>query len=179
MARNDTKKPAGAAAPDAKGAPADTGTQTEGAATDATGSAGGAAPPAAANELAGQAANTAEQPPAASAAGPGDAAQQVGSVSDTQVENLADSLRVQTQDSGPLAPPAWPPQLFDVRVLAPVTIGGVRYQPNTVLEGLPLALVEAHLGSVDPHPEAVDYARANDGEVVQYQGQGQEEDYQE
>lgn len=171
MAKNDTKKPAGAAAPDAKGAPADTGTQTEGATTGATGSAAGAAPPAAANELAGQAANTAEQPPA-------DAVQQGGSVGDTQVEELADALLARAQDSGALAPSAWPPQLFDVRVLAPVTIGGVRYQPNTVLEGLPLALVEAHMGSVDPHPEAVDYARANGGEVVQYLGQDQEDEGQ-
>lgn len=67
-------------------------------------------------------------------------------------------------------------ELCDVRVLAPVTICDVRYQPNTVLEGVPLALVEAHLGSVDPHPEAVAYARANDGAVVQYQGSAQEED---
>lgn len=178
MAKNDTKKPAGAAAPDAKDAQADKVAQAEGTITGATGTAAGAAPPAAANELAGQAANTAEQSPAASAAGPADVVQQVGSVSDTQVEELADALLARAQDSGALASSAWPPQLFDVRVLAPVTIGGVRYQPNTVLEGLPLALVEAHMGSVDPHPEAVDYARANGGEVVQYLGPDQEDEGQ-
>jgi len=178
MAKNDTKKTAGAAAPDAKDAQADKVAQAEGTTTGATGTAAGAAPPAAANELAGQAANTAEQSPAASGAGPADVVQQVGSVSDTQVEELADALLAHAQDSGALAPSAWPPQLFDVRVLAPVTIGGVRYQPNTVLEGLPLALVEAHMGSVDPHPEAVDYARANGGEVVQYLGPDQEDEGQ-
>lgn len=179
MAKNDAKKTAGPAAPDAKEAQADKDAQAVTTTTSATEGAAGAAPsdaPPAANELAGQPASTGEQPPAASAAGPADAVQKVGSVSDTQVEELADALLARAQDSGALAPSAWPPQLFDVRVLAPVTIGGVRYQPNTVLEGLPLALVEAHLGSVDPHPEAVDYARANDGEVVQYQEQGQEED---
>ena len=156
MEKNGTKKTAGAAAPNTKDAQADKGTQAEGATTGATGTAAGAVPPA-----------------AASAAGPADAVQQVGGVSDKQIEELADSL---LQDRGPLSSLAWPPQLFDVRVLAPVTIGSVRYQPNTVLEGLPLALLEAHLGSVDPHPEAVDYARANDGEVVQYQAPNQEED---
>ena len=176
MARNDTKKPAGAAAPDAKDAQPDTGAQSEGATTGVTEAVAGAASPAAANDLTGQAANTAEQPSAASAAGQADALQQLGSVSDTRTEELADALLAQAQDSGALAPPAWPPQLFDVRVLAPVTIGSVRYQPNTVLEGLPLALVEAHLGSVDPHPEAVAYARANDGAVVQYLGPDDEED---
>nr|WP_182312094.1 hypothetical protein [Comamonas testosteroni] len=181
MAKNDTKKTAGAAAPDVKEVQADKDAQAVATTTGATEGAVGAAPPAeppAANELAGQPANTSEQPPAESAAGPADAVQQVGSLSDTPVEELADALLARAQDSGALAPSAWPPQLFDVRVLAPVTIGGVRYQPNTVLEGLPLALVEAHMGSVDPHPEAVDYARANDGEVVQYQGPDQEDEGQ-
>lgn len=181
MAKNDTKKTAAAAAPDAKEAQADKDAQAVATTTGATEGTVGAAPPAAppaANELAGQPANMAEQPQAESAAGAADAVQQVERVSDTRIEELADSLLAQTQDSGALSPPAWPPQLFDVRVLAPVTIGGVRYQPNTVLEGLPLALVEAHMGSVDPHPEAVDYARANDGEVVQYQGPDQEDEGQ-
>lgn len=179
MAKNDTKKTAGVAAPDAKEAQADkdaqAGTTTTGATEGAVGAAPSDAPPAA-NELAGQPANTAEQTSAESAAGAADAVQQVGGVSDTRVDELAAALLAHATENDPLAAPAWPPQLFDVRVLAPVTIGSVRYQPNTVLEGLPLALVEAHLGSVDPHPEAVDYARANDGEVARYQGQGQEED---
>ena len=173
-------KTAGAATPDAKAAQTDKDAQAVTTTTGATESAVGAAPPddasAAANELAGQPANTAEQPSAESAAGPADVVQQVGSVSDTKVDELAAALLAHATESGPLAPPAWPPQLFDVRVLAPVTIGDVRYQPNPVLEGLPLALVEAHLGSVDPHPEAVAYARANDGAVVQYLGQEEDDD---
>ena len=177
MAKNDSKKPAGTTAPDAKDTQADkdaqAGTTTTGTTEGTVGAAPSDAPPAA-NELAGQPVNTTEQTSAESAAGPADAVQQVDRVSDTRIEELADSLLAQTQDSGALSPPAWPPQLFDVRVLAPVTIGGVRYQPNTVLEGLPLALVEAHLGSVDPHPDAVDYARANGGEVVQFQVQEDE-----
>lgn len=123
------------------------------------------------NEQVGQPVNTAEQLPA-EAAGQADALQQVGLLSDTQIEELKDPLK---QDRGLLTSIAWPPQLCDVRILAPVTIRDVRYQPNTVLEGLPLALVEAHLGSVDPHPDAVAYARANGGEVVQFQGPDQEE----
>jgi hypothetical protein len=172
-------KTAGAAAPDVKEAQADKDAQAVGETTWATETGAGTAPPAAppaTNEQAGQPASTAEQTPAEAAAAPADAVQQVGSVSDTQIEELADALLAKTQDSGPLTSLAWPPQLFDVRILAPVTIRDVRYHPNTVLEGLPLALVEAHLGSVDPHPEAVVYARANGGEVIEFQGLDQDED---
>lgn len=172
-------KPAGAAAPDVKAAQTDKGGQAVDETTGVTETAAGATPPAAppaTNEQADQPASTAERPPAESGAGSADAVQQVGLLSDTQIEALADSLLAKTQDSGPLTSLAWPPQLFDVRILAPVTIRDVRYQPNTVLEGLPLALVEAHLGSVDPHPEAVAYARANGGEVIEFQGQDQDED---
>ena len=178
MAKNDAKKTAGAGLLDAKEAQADKDAQAAATTTGAKEGAVGAAPPdasPAASELAGQSVNAAEQPPADPAAGPADALQQVGLLSDAQIEGLKDSL---LQDHGQLTPLAWPPQLYDVRILAPVTIGGVRYQPNTVLEGLPLALVEAHMGSVDPHPEAVAYARANDGEVVQYQGPDQEDEGQ-
>lgn len=167
-------KTAGAAASDVKAAQTDKDAQAEGTTTGATETAAGAAPlaaPVAVNEQADQPAYTAEQLPA-EAAGQADALQQVGLLSDTQIEELKDPLK---QDRGLLTSIAWPPQLCDVRILAPVTIRDVRYQPNTVLEGLPLALVEAHLGSVDPHPDAVAYARANDGEVVQFQGPDQEE----
>lgn len=53
----------------------------------------------------------------------------------------------------------------DVRVLAPVTIGCERFVPNDVIEGLPLALAKAHAGSVDTHPDAVDYARSTGSPV--------------
>lgn len=57
----------------------------------------------------------------------------------------------------------------DVRVLAPVTIAGVSYGPNDVIEGLPLALVEAYAGSVDDHPDAVDYAHSIGAPVKQFE----------
>ena len=47
----------------------------------------------------------------------------------------------------------------DVRVLADVTIAGVRYLSNDVIEGLPASLVEQHAEAVDAHPDAVAYAR--------------------
>lgn len=59
--------------------------------------------------------------------------------------------------------------LCDVRVLAAVTIAGIRYAPDTVIEGLPVALAEAHAGSVDPHPDAVAYARSTNAEVLQFE----------
>ena len=57
----------------------------------------------------------------------------------------------------------------DVRVLAPVTIAGAGYDPNDVIEGLPLALVEAYAGSVDDHPDAVAYAHSIGAPVKQFQ----------
>lgn len=67
-------------------------------------------------------------------------------------------------------------QLVDVRVLAAVTIGGERFQPDDVIEGMPENVAQAYAGSVDPHPDAVAYARANGGDVVQYQDQEEDED---
>lgn len=61
------------------------------------------------------------------------------------------------------------PERFDVRVLTPVTIADVRYEPNDVIEGLPLALVEAYAGSVDDHPDAVTYARDNGAPVKAFE----------
>ncbi|MEH3087712.1 MAG: hypothetical protein PGN26_14530 [Xylophilus ampelinus] len=46
------------------------------------------------------------------------------------------------------------------RVLAAVTIAGVRYQPNEVITGLPGSLAKQHADSVDSHPDAVAYARS-------------------
>lgn len=57
----------------------------------------------------------------------------------------------------------------DVRVLAPVTISGVSYSPNDVIEGLPLALIEAYAGSIDDHPDAVDYAHSIGAPVKQFE----------
>ena len=177
MAKNDTKKTAGAAGKALEGETS----QAAGAATDVTNTAA-AAPLVGASVIgdqAGQTANTSGILPAVGGLGT-DSSVASGATAIVALEARIPAseypgalpvIEVQ-QDPGGLV------RLFDVRVLAPVTIGGVRYQPNTVLEGLPLALVEAHMGSVDPHPEAVDYARANDGEVVQYQGPDQEDEGQ-
>lgn len=48
----------------------------------------------------------------------------------------------------------------DGRVLAAVTIAGTRYQPNDVVVGLPGSIAEQHRDSIDTHPDAVAYARA-------------------
>ena len=63
-----------------------------------------------------------------------------------------------------------------MRVLAPVTIAGTRYEPNDVIEGLPLALIEAYAGSVDDHPDAVTYARDSGGTVKAFAGPVHAED---
>ncbi|MFT3815444.1 MAG: hypothetical protein QM740_19050 [Acidovorax sp.] len=57
----------------------------------------------------------------------------------------------------------------DVRVLAAVTIGDTRYQPDEVIEGLSVAIAQAHHGSVDPHPDAVAYARTLGTPVHQFE----------
>ena len=84
------------------------------------------------------------------------------------------------ESAAPAAPaahkPEEAPESYDVRVLAPVTIAGTRYEPNDVIEGLPLALIEAHAGSVDDHPDAVTYARENGGAVKPFTGSAHEED---
>lgn len=61
------------------------------------------------------------------------------------------------------APPAPDPEVADVvrcsvRVLAAVTIADVRYTPDAVIHGLPVALAEAYAGSLDRHDDAVTYA---------------------
>lgn len=52
-----------------------------------------------------------------------------------------------------------------VRVLAAVTIGTVRYQPNDVIEGLPELLLAQHSESLDDHPDAVAHAVESGGQV--------------
>lgn len=72
-----------------------------------------------------------------------------------------------------------PPQemlLVDVRVLAAVTIDGVRFLPNDVIEGMPDAIAQAYADSVDAHPDAVAYARSIDSPVKPFQGQAHAED---
>ena len=56
-----------------------------------------------------------------------------------------------------------------MRVLAQITIGEVRYPPNTIIEGLPVAIAEAYKDRVDAHPEAVAYARSVDAPVVAFE----------
>lgn len=67
-------------------------------------------------------------------------------------------------------------QLVDVRVLAAVTIAGVRFAPDDVIEGVPEATAKAHAGSMDPHPEAVAYARSVGAPVKPFPGQAHAED---
>lgn len=64
----------------------------------------------------------------------------------------------------------------DVRVLASVTIGGARFQPDDVIEGMPDSVAQAYAGSVDPHPDAVAYARSLGAPVLPYPGQAHAED---
>lgn len=64
----------------------------------------------------------------------------------------------------------------DARVLAAVTIDGQRYQPDDVIEGLPQALAQAYKSSLDPHPDAVAYARSTGAPVKPFLGQVHAED---
>lgn len=82
--------------------------------------------------------------------------------SETQALATAGAEEAQAQSSPPAVPDPTPAEVEScaVRVLAAVTIGHVRYKPNTLIEGMPLALAKAHAGSVDPHPDAVAYARS-------------------
>lgn len=66
--------------------------------------------------------------------------------------------------------------LVDVRVLAAVTIDGVRFQPDDVIEGMPESVAKAYAGSVDPHPDAVAYARSVGAPVKPFSGQAHAED---
>lgn len=66
--------------------------------------------------------------------------------------------------------------LVAVRVLAAVTINGVRFQPDDVIEGMPETIAQAYAGSVDPHPDAVAYARSVGAPVKPFPGQAHAED---
>ena len=66
--------------------------------------------------------------------------------------------------------------LVAVRVLAAVTIDGVRFAPDDVIEGVPEPTAKAHAGSVDPHPDAVAYARSIGAPVKPFPGQAHAED---
>ena len=66
--------------------------------------------------------------------------------------------------------------LVDVRVLAAVTIDGVRFAPDDVIEGMPETIAQAYAGSVDPHPDAVAYARSVGAPVKPFPGQAHAED---
>lgn len=63
-----------------------------------------------------------------------------------------------------------------VRVLAAVTIDGVRFAPDDVIEGMPETIAQAYAGSVDPHPDAVAYARSVGAPVKPFPGQAHAED---
>lgn len=83
------------------------------------------------------------------------------------------------QTAGAAAQPDAVPQqvqLIDVRVLAAVTIGGARFQPDDVIEGMPDSVAQAYAGSVDPHPDAVAYARSLGASVLHFPGQSHEKD---
>ena len=83
------------------------------------------------------------------------------------------------QTAGAAAQPDHAPQqvqLVDVRVLADVTIGGMRFQPDDVIEGMPDSVAQAYAGSVDPHPDAVAYARSLGAPVLPFPGQAHAED---
>ena len=60
--------------------------------------------------------------------------------------------------------------LVAVRVLAAVTIDGVRFAPDDVIEGMPETIAQAYAGSVDPHPDAVAYARSVGAPVKPFPG---------
>jgi hypothetical protein len=75
------------------------------------------------------------------------------------------------QDSGPQEL-----VLVDVRVLAAATIDGVRFAPDDVIEGMPETIAQAYAGSVDPHPDAVAYARSVGSPVKPFPGQAHAED---
>ena len=83
------------------------------------------------------------------------------------------------QTAGAAAQPDAAPQqvqVVDVRVLAAVTIGGARFQPDDVIEGMPDSVAQAYAGSVDQHPDAVAYARSLGAPVLPYPGQAHAED---
>lgn len=59
------------------------------------------------------------------------------------------------------AAPAESGKTVNGRVLAAITFGEVRFEPNDVIEGVPEKLAKQHADSIDTTPEAVAYARAH------------------
>lgn len=57
----------------------------------------------------------------------------------------------------------------EARVLAAVTLAGVRHAPGVLLEGVPVALAKAHADSLDAHPDAVAHARADNAPVFKFE----------
>lgn len=97
--------------------------------------------------------------------------------SETQAPATAGAADGQGAGAGTQQDPA--PQdvaLVAVRVLAAVTIDGVRFQPDDVIEGMPESVAKAYAGSVDPHPDAVAYARSVGSPVKPFPGQAHAED---
>lgn len=97
--------------------------------------------------------------------------------SETQAPATAGAADGQGAAAGTQQDPA--PQdvaLVAVRVLAAVTIDGVRFQPDDVIEGMPESVAKAYVGSVDPHPDAVAYARSVGSPVKPFPGQAHAED---
>lgn len=87
----------------------------------------------------------------------------------TELQALA-TVGAPSAASNPLAEaPPTKVERCAVRVLAAVTIADVRYKPGVVIEGIPVDLAEAHAGSVDAHPDAVEYARSINAEVLQFE----------
>ncbi len=56
-----------------------------------------------------------------------------------------------------------------VRVLCTTTLGANRYQPNNVIEGVPADVLSQYAGSLDPHPDAIAFAKAEGGPTLQYE----------
>ena len=124
---------------------------------------------------------TAAEAPAADQVAGQQAQQQVGDEAaqsgETQAPATAGAADGQGAGAGAQQDPA--PQdvaLVDVRVLAAVTIDGVRFQPDDVIEGVPETIAQAYAGSVDPHPDAVAYARSVGAPVKPFPGQAHAED---
>ncbi|UGA37796.1 hypothetical protein JOS77_28250 [Chromobacterium haemolyticum] len=63
------------------------------------------------------------------------------------------------------APAAPEDAVITVRVLSAVTIGDVRYQPNTVLT-LSSVLAKQHADALDDHPDAIAMALADGGKEI-------------
>lgn len=106
-------------------------------------------------------------------------AQQAAALPDGVGQAPAAAGAADGQTAGAAAQPDAAPQqvqLIDVRVLAAVNIGGARFQPDDVIEGMPDSVAQAYAGSVDPHPDAVAYARSIGALVLPYPGQAHAED---